>query len=164
MASEHLDPEIALLLRMLDQAYNRKAWHGPNLRGSVRGLTAHQAGWRPHPKRHSIAEIVVHAAYWKYAVRRRLRGDKRGSFALKGSNWFLLPEPLTDAAWREQVALLETEHQILRAAILALPPDQLHQRSAGSKVRNATMIYGIAAHDLYHTGQIQLLKRLQNGD
>lgn len=160
MGAAQPHPEIALLLRLLDQGYDKKAWHGPNLRGSLRGLTAPQAVWRPHPDRHSIAEIAVHAAYWKYAVRRRLRGDKRGSFPLKGSNWFSLPAPLDEALWRQYVALLEAEHRALRAAVVDLPHAQLHHTPAGSKVSNATLIYGIASHDVYHAGQIQLLKRL----
>ncbi|HMF11570.1 MAG TPA: DinB family protein, partial [Gemmataceae bacterium] len=99
MSSKSSASEIDLLLFLLDQGYDKKAWHGPNLRGAIRRLSAAQAAWRPGPKRRSIAEIVVHAAYWKYAVRRRLRGDKRGSFPLKGSNWFSLPEPVTELDW-----------------------------------------------------------------
>src|SRR6266404_471126 len=84
-------PEIEHLLGLLDEAYKRAAWHGPNLRGSIRGVTAHEAAWRPKAGRHNIWEIAVHAAYWKYTVRRRLLGKKRGSFSLPGSNWFLRP-------------------------------------------------------------------------
>jgi hypothetical protein len=164
MAQDRPHPEIALLLRILDEAFKLKAWHGPNLRGSLRGLDAAAAGWRPHPDRHNIAEIVVHAAYWKYAVRRRLRGEKRGSFALKGSNWFALTEPLTEPAWQEYVHLLAAEHLELRATVAELPHERLYQTPAGSKMRNVTQIYGIAAHDVYHAGQIQLLKRLQRTD
>ena len=161
MATAKPHPEIALLLRLLDEAYEKKAWHGPNLKGSIRGLTARQAAWRPQPARRSIADLVVHAAYWKYAVRRRLRGDKRGSFPLKGSNWFSLPASLTEQTWRQFVALLETEHRALREAVAEFPRAQLHRTPAGGKVSHSTLIYGIACHDLYHTGQIQLLKRLQ---
>jgi hypothetical protein len=57
---------VELLVRLLDQAYDRKSWHGPNLRGSIRGLDPAVAAWRPAPGRHCIWEIVVHAAYWKY--------------------------------------------------------------------------------------------------
>jgi uncharacterized damage-inducible protein DinB len=153
--------EVALLLRLLDQSYDRKAWHGPNLRGSVRGLSAAQARWRPQPRRRTIAEIVLHAAYWKYAARRRLRGDKRGSFPLQGSNWFAVSAALTEGEWRTYLALLESEHRALRAAVAEFPPEQLHRPPAGSKVSAATLIAGIAAHDVYHAGQIQLLKRLQ---
>jgi uncharacterized damage-inducible protein DinB len=155
--------ETELLLQLLDQAYEKKAWHGPNLRGSIRGLTAGQASWRPNPRRRSIADIVVHAAYWKYAVRRRLRGDKRGSFPLKGSNWFALPEPLPEEMWRQYVTLLQEQHQALRRAVAELPASELPNRARGSRTPNATLILGIAAHDLYHAGQIQLLKRLGAG-
>src|SRR5262249_53536500 len=150
-----------LLLQLLDHAYDKKAWHGPNLRGAVRRLSAAEAAWRPHPQRHSIAEIVVHAAYWKYTVRRRLRGDKRGSFPLKGSNWFPLREPLSEEAWRGYLDLLEGEHQALRAAVAAMPPGQLRRVPAKSAFPFAALIQGVAAHDVYHTGQIQLLKGLQ---
>jgi hypothetical protein len=153
--------EIALLLGIFDDSYDKKAWHGPNLKGSIRRLSAPEAGWRPHPSRHSIAEHVVHCAYWKYAVRRRLRGDKRGSFALKGSNWFAIPAPLGESSWRECVALLETEHRRLRAEIAAFPVERLHEYPLGGKVPFASQLYGIALHDVYHAGQIQLLKRLQ---
>jgi len=158
--SAGVSAETELLLQLLDQAYEKKAWHGPNLRGSIRGLTAGQASWRPNSKRRSIADIVVHAAYWKYAVRRRLRGDKRGSFPLKGSNWFTLPEPLPEEMWRHYVTLLQEQHRALRSAVAELPASELPNRARGSRTPNATLILGIAAHDLYHAGQIQLLKRL----
>jgi hypothetical protein len=157
------DPEIALLLALLNQAYDRKAWHGPNLRGAIRRLTADEAAWRPHPRRHSIAEITLHAAYWKYAVRRRLRGEKRGSFALSGSNWFSLPSPLTEDLWKGYVRLLDAEHRTLHDAVAGLPPAQLHEPRSGSKFTDAALIYGAACHDVYHAGQIQLLKRFQAG-
>ena len=154
-------PEIELLLRLLDEAYDKKSWHGPNLKSTVRRLDAQRAAWRPNTNRHSIAEIVVHAAYWKYSVRRRLRDDTRGSFPLRGSNWFRLPSPLTEQTWREYLTLLDTEHRTLREAVAQFRPDRLHRIPTGSKVRFSTLIYGVAHHDVYHAGQIQLLKRLQ---
>jgi len=66
---------VAVLVKTLDEAFDRKGWHGANLRGSIRGMAADTAAWRPAPGRHNIWEIVVHAAYWKYAVRRRLLGS-----------------------------------------------------------------------------------------
>jgi uncharacterized damage-inducible protein DinB len=156
-----MSAEIDLLLKLIDAGFDRKSWHGPNLRGSIRGLSADQTAWRPAPQRHNIWEIVVHAAYWKYTVRRRLLSEKRGSFPLKGSNWFVRPVEATEAAWRADVALLEEMHQTLRAAIAELPVKELHSAPPGSKVSNFQLISGIAAHDVYHAGQIQLLKRLR---
>jgi uncharacterized damage-inducible protein DinB len=153
-------PAIAELLRLIDEGYERRAWHGPNLRGAIRGLTARQAAWRPGPGRHSIWEIVVHCAYWKYAVRRRILGAKRGTFPRQGSNWPTQPHPGDDPAWRQDVALLADMHRQLRAAVAGLGPRELDTVPRGSRVSTRAIVAGVAMHDVYHAGQIQLLKRL----
>lgn len=152
--------EISQLLSVLDQAYERRSWHGTNLRGSIRGLPLERAAWRPQAGRHNIWELVVHAAYWKYAVCRRLTGGGRSTFPLKGSNWFERPVDATERAWRSDVALLDEMHRSLRDAIASLPPARLHRRMGRGRDTAFTLISGAAAHDLYHAGQIQLLKRL----
>jgi uncharacterized damage-inducible protein DinB len=148
------------MLKMLDEAYEKKAWHGPNLRGALRGVTAAQAAWRPQEGRHSIWELAVHAAYWKYAVRRRLTGEKRGSFARPGSNWFPRPGAADEGAWRDDLALLGREHRLLRGAVAELRVKDLTARAPGSRQTYETLVSGIASHDLYHAGQVSLLKRL----
>lgn len=157
-----MDTALQLLLRALDQAYDHRSWHGTNLRGSIRGLSAEAAARRPGEGRHNVWEIVVHAAYWKYAVARRLTGARRGSFPLKGSNWFRRPPEGQDPnkAWRADVALLGDMHRHLREVVASLPPRALSQPVAGSAFSPADLVTGIAAHDLYHAGQIQLIKRL----
>jgi hypothetical protein len=155
-----VDERIGLLLEILDQAFDRKGWHGTTLRGSLRGIIPEQALWRPAPGRHNIWELTVHAAYWKYAVRRRLVGDAMGSFARKPSNWPSIPAKPDGKAWKLDVRLLESEHRLLRDAVRTLPPARLEERSPQGVWTNAEEIHGIAAHDLYHTGQIQLIKKL----
>lgn len=156
--------QIDLLLAVIDQAFDHQSWHGTNLRGSIRGMDAKTAAWRPSAGRHNIWELTVHAAYWKYAVLRRLRGEKRGSFALKGSNWFTRPvdSNVDEAVWKADVALLVETHRALRDAIAVLSDKDLPLVPPNSKVSNMKLITGIAAHDLYHAGQIQLLKRLSD--
>ncbi len=152
-------PEIENLLAILDEAFHKPAWHGPNLRGSIRGLTAREAAFAPGPGRHNIWEIVVHSAYWKYTVRRRLLGEKRGSFLLPGSNWFVRPADRSEKAWRADKALLDGEHQRLREAVLSTRAAELDGRARGSKTSVRRLIAGIALHDVYHAGQIQLIKK-----
>ena len=83
------------LLTLLDEAFDKRSWHGPNLRASLRGVTAADAAWRPRPAAHNIWELALHAAYWKYVVLRKVTGAKRGGFPLPGSNFFpALPAPL----------------------------------------------------------------------
>lgn len=148
------DPlDSPLLLQIIDQAYEKKAWHGPNLKQSLRGVSAQEAGWRPAPSRHNILEIALHAAYWKYVVRRKLRRDPRGSFPLPGSDWFARLGSPSAKEWREARALLDQEHRRLREAVANLP------QSEALRVPPA-WIFGVAFHDVYHAGQIQLLKRL----
>jgi hypothetical protein len=152
---------IPSLLRALDEAYDHRAWHGTNLRGSIRGLTPAQARWRPAPHRHNIWEEVLHSAYWKYAVRQRLIGGKRGAFPLKGSNWFPAPESGRAAEWQQTLALLGQMHESLRAAVAQFPAARLDRPVRGSIWSAFDSILGVAFHDIYHAGQIQLLKRLQ---
>jgi hypothetical protein len=152
--------ELALLLTILDEGYERKAWHGPNLRGSLRGVGAAEAAWRPGADRHNIWEIAVHAAYWKYANWRRLTGEKRGRFAYAGSNWIARPDSPTEKSWRADLALLDEQHRRLRAVIEDVPPAGLTRKVPGTRHRTETLVYGTAHHDVYHAGQIQLLKRL----
>jgi hypothetical protein len=149
------------LLRLLDESFGGRAWHGTNLRGSIRGVAAQQASWRPAPGRHNIWEIVLHAAYWKHAVRRQLVGGPRGSFAYSGSNWFVKPAKETANTWKKDLALLHEENRLLREVLASLPAARLQARSARTKWTLAELALGVAFHDVYHAGQIQILKRLQ---
>jgi len=93
-------------------------------------------------------------------VSRRFTGESRGSFLLKGSNWFTRPQAATEKEWRSDVQLLDQMHRLLRESVRGLSPSDLARTPRGSKVSNEFILTGIAAHDLYHAGQIQLLKKL----
>lgn len=152
---------ITVLLHALDEAYEKNAWHGTTLKGSLKGVTASQAAWRPAPGRHNIRELAVHAAYWKYRVRRRLVGGERGAFPIPGNNWFER-SGADEEAWRAEKKILETEHRLLREAVARFPAARLTKPLSRQGRRTALReIAGICLHDVYHTGQIQLLKALQ---
>ena len=153
-------PAVTQLLRFVDAAYDHRSWHGPNLRGSLRGVTPPQAAWRPDPRRHNIRELTIHAAYWKYAAGRRLTGAQRGSFILEGSNWFERTGEPTPREWREDLALLEQSHRAFREIVASLTPRELTRTPPGAEFDTFGLVSGVAAHDLYHAGQIQLLKRM----
>lgn len=153
--------DTALLLDLLDHAFERRAWHGTTLAGSLRGLDAATAAWRPAPARHNIWELTVHCAYWKYAICRRLSKEDTPEFGLAGSNWFERPaDEMSGKAWKADVRRLKDWHARLREKVAAFDPGRLDAR-AGNPWTFRDLITGIAAHDLYHVGQIQLLKRLQ---
>lgn len=155
-----MDKRLQILLEVFDQAYRAPAWHGTPLRGTIRGISARQAVWRPQPGRNCIWDLVLHTAYWKYIVRRRLLRDPALSFPRDGANFPALPARPTEVAWKRDRVLLEEQHALLRRAIAGLDPAQLERRGWRSKWRVEQEVYGIASHDLYHAGQIQVLKKL----
>jgi hypothetical protein len=89
-------------------------------------------------------------------VRRRILREKRGSFVLPGSNFFerpVGPESLSESAWKQDIAILDDQHRKLRTAVAELAAKQFTPAACH-------LIRGAAAHDLYHAGQIRLLRRL----
>ena len=157
------DPRIRLLLQVLEQAFTAKGWQGATLGQAVRGLSPRQALWRPGPGRHNIWELVLHTAYWKHVVRQRVSGGdgETTRFPRSPRNYPELPTRRDLAAWQADVALMKREHTLMLAVVRRLSPVRLQARIGESRWGVAEQIHGIAAHDLYHTGQIQLLRALQ---
>jgi uncharacterized damage-inducible protein DinB len=157
------DQRIRLLLRVLEQAFTAKGWQGATLTQAVRGLNTRQALWRPGPGRHNIWELVLHTAYWKHVVRQRVSGPdgEAEHFPRSPRNYPELPARLDRAAWQADVALMAREHALMLGVVRRLSPERLEARIGKSRWSVAEQIHGVAAHDLYHTGQIQLLKALQ---
>ena len=156
------DPRLAEALHLLDPGSGHRLWFGgATVLGALRGVSPTMAAWKPGPDRHSIWELVLHVAYWKYAVRRRLAATPRGSFARAPSNFPAVPEPASAAAWAEDKALLRDEHERVVAASRGFDPRRLDERtSKKGGYRYLDLIFGVATHDIHHTAQIQLLKRL----
>ena len=143
---------VRTLVDALDYAFNRRSWHGANLMGAVRGASLAEAAVRVSGRR-SVWEQVLHAAYWKHRVLTIVGQARHGPLGRKGSNWLEPPAPPSEAAWREDLALLKALHAKLRTEVLAIEPRRLDRKLAW-------LIHGAAAHDLYHAGQIKLLRRL----
>ena len=153
---------IALLARTL-QPRRGQAWHGgPTPVGALRGVTHVAARWRPAPGRHSIWELALHAAYWKYAVRRRLLGIAIPRFPRTPANWPHMPVPADAHGWARDRELLAVEHQLLLETVEDFPVALLGKSSGGRKRWSwGDLVIGILMHDAYHAGQIQLMKRLR---
>lgn len=148
------------MLALIDQAYNKKTWHGTNFRGSLMRVTPEMAAWRTSKERHNIWEVLIHVAYYKYVLWRRLSGDKSGKFPYKADSrwgdWFVRPDHISDNAWKEDLALLKEYHGLLREFVAQLDP--VRDKAKWAKIEHH--VIGAAYHDVYHTGQIQLLKRM----
>ncbi len=152
--------EVALLIEWIDACYAGPSWHGPALRPVARKAPLADVGRRPKSDRHNIAEQVAHAAYWKYVARRLITGEKRGSFSLKGSNWIPVPAPVQKQTWDDLLKLLDAEHAALRLVVSELTARDLARQVGKRKLSVSQLIRGVGAHDVYHAGQIGLLRRL----
>lgn len=148
------------LLRALDESHSKNAWHGPNLKVALKGLTPEEAAWRPNPERHNIWEILLHTAYWTHIVSRRVTGEA-SSFPEKGKDWFPRPRELSESALQEDLALLEAQHRHLREIVQDLPATALLEPVKTGKGTVFDNALGIAFHHVYHAGQIRLLKKLR---
>ena len=110
----------------------------------------------------------MHAAYWKYAVTKRLTGSKKHVFPEKGRNWFArdargLSKGEAEKKWERDLALLAKMHKELRGTIAKMKDAELGGRCRGSRQTVKQNVVGIAMHDVYHAGQIQMLRRLRGG-
>ncbi len=156
------NPRLREILNLLDPPTGKGLWYGgATVAGCVRGVTPEQATWKPAPKRHSIWDLTLHLAYWKYAVRRNLEALPKGTFPRSPANWPAVPRPADAPQWKVDRALLRSEHVRLVEAVRAFDPRRLDERALGSrKYRFVDLLFGIVSHDLYHVGQVQMLKRL----
>jgi uncharacterized damage-inducible protein DinB len=149
-----MSSEIDAILDQLERSYTANAWHGPAVLEVLAGLETEASRRRPIRSAHSILEIVIHMAAWKDIVRRRLDGEK---FDITPEmDW---PAPGEGAAaWEGAKSSLDRAHQRLRESIARFDPARLDQAPAGGSSAYV-LIHGIIQHDLYHAGQIALLRK-----
>ncbi|HEU5155042.1 MAG TPA: DinB family protein [Gemmatimonadales bacterium] len=152
---------VDLLMRTIAPKGGR-AWHGGVTPvGAVRGVSAKQAFWRPAPRVHSIWELTLHIAYWKYAIRRHVDPTTAPGFPRSPSNWPSPPARPDDGAWAADRLLLKSEHEAFAEALRRFSEARLDRRPPSVRRWSyGDLIAGVLAHDAYHTGQIQLIKRL----
>jgi len=151
---------ITILERLVDQLQRSaegEAWHGPSVREALEGVTIADASAHPIAGAHSIRELVLHLAAGYRLVLRRLGGDDR--MLSPEEDW---PEPAepTEDAWRDEVAALLALNRQMRDAVAAFPATHLDDPLVPEPPYSAfTQFIGLTQHDLYHAGQIVLLRR-----
>lgn len=148
--------EAKRIADQLHRAYAGGAWHGPALRQVLRGVTAKQAAARPIPGAHSIWELVLHITAWTLAIRRRALGE---AVELSPRQNFPPVGKATPAAWRKTQQALAAAHRQLERTVARLPEARLSKTVPGRKHTVYFMLHGMVQHDLYHAGQIALLKK-----
>ncbi len=156
------DLRLSYILETLEPPKGKGLWYGgPTVVGSLRGITAKQALWKPAKKRHSIWELALHISYWNYAIRNKLIDGESGKFPRTPSNWSKVADNAGEKEWKVDKKLVAEEHKLLLEAIRNFNPKKLDKRVPKSiKWTYADLLMGAVTHNIYHTGQIILLKKL----
>jgi len=144
----------------LARSFDGVAWHGPAVMPLLADVTAADAAVHPVPGAHSIWELVLHMAVWKRVVQRRLEGEQLYDLP-PHEDW----PPVTDTsddAWRRAIEDLRRSHRDLVRMVATLGDEHLDTLLAGeghTPYSVSITLHGVIEHDLYHAGQIALLKR-----
>ena len=142
--------ETARLADQIRRAFEGDAWHGDSIKELLAGVTAATAAARPIKNAHSIWELVLHIAAWDDAVLRRI-----GGAAVQLTKQQDFP-PVKDTSPAEQA------HNQLIEAVAGFPDSRLQDQVPGKTEDYYDFYYmfsGIVQHELYHAGQIALLKK-----
>jgi uncharacterized damage-inducible protein DinB len=152
--------EAVRIADQLRRAFDGDAWHGPALLELLKDVNAATAASRPLDDVHSIWELVLHIAAWDEAGLRRLSGEKWQPVGLAN---FPRVTTATEGAWRKAVAATKRKHQTLVKTVAGLPDARLWDRCPGKGYDFYHLLHGIVQHDLYHSGQIAILKKALRG-
>jgi len=151
--------EIDRILDQMDRAFSGDAWHGPSLMSSLEGVSAEDASKHAVHGAHSIWELVHHLASWYTIVQHRLKGESIDVSAER--DWPPVWE-VSEAAWKRALENLSESRGRLRGVVAGLKDDQLDlvdQKTSGSDTSRYVVLHGVIQHDLYHAGQIAILKK-----
>ena len=149
--------EAARIADQLKRAFDGGAWHGPALMELLVDVTAEQAAARPLEAAHTIWELLHHVAAWEAIALRRLQGERLVDVA-QSEDW----PPVVDrtaTAWERDLAAAREGNSRLRVAIAGLDDARLAVTVPGKDYDNYVLLHGVIQHDLYHAGQIALLKK-----
>lgn len=147
--------DMELIADQISRAFRGESWHGPSVTEVLAGVSAEDAAARPIPGAHSIWEIVLHMSGGYKLVLRRVRGEQ--AQLTSDDEWPPVTSPSAEA-WRECQHALSQLNQELVSAVRAFPAERLSQK-LGSEYSAFTQFSGAPQHDLYHAGQIVVLKK-----
>jgi uncharacterized damage-inducible protein DinB len=148
--------EVERIADQLQRAFAGPAWHGPSLMELLQGVAAAQAAAKPLDGVHSIWEILLHIITWQDVARQRLAGETMRQLS-PDEDWPALADA-GDTSWQRSLDSLAESTQALHQAILKLPVTRLDEMlPAKSSIYG--LLHGVVQHNLYHSGQVALLKK-----
>ena len=149
--------EIERIVDQMDRAFSGDAWHGPSLMSLLEGVSAEDAAKRPIAQAHSIWELVNHIGAWNKIVERRLRDEI--VTVTPEMDWPFVPLA-SDITWKRALDALKESRAQLRRTVEQMQDEQLDENPSSLPDSRYVILHGLVQHDLYHAGQIALLKKM----
>jgi uncharacterized damage-inducible protein DinB len=150
--------ETARIIDLMDRTYDGDPWHGLSLCSILDGVNAAQAARKPVGGGHSIWELVAHIAQWESVTFRRLQGEPVEFESDSDGDWPRVTD-VSDAAWHQMLERLDQNHRQLRAGVIAAGDTKLSEKAPNRDFTHYVALHGVIHHQVYHAGQIAVLKR-----
>jgi uncharacterized damage-inducible protein DinB len=148
--------EVKFLRDQIETTFKGDSWHGPNLMKTLDGIDYTQAMMRPLGERHTIWELTDHISFWMEEVWKSVR-DKAGLNPDKKKDWTQMGA--TSEEWSQAVNRLEAAVNMTLDALAEWRDEDLYKLVPETKYTFKQMLHGMVHHNLYHAGQINLLKK-----
>jgi hypothetical protein len=153
--------EIGRLQQMLQRTYDGKCFHGDSIQEVLNNIDAAQSVWIPDGASHSIWQIVLHMTGWLNAIRRRLTSPTLINLTDE-ENFPAVPLP-THENWHAARDSFGAALEGLIGAAGEFPESRLEEKVPGRDYTFFVLLHGAIDHNLYHLGQISLLKAMYRG-
>ena len=147
--------EITRIKDQLEKAFYGGAWHGPSVTETLNGTSSNKAAAKPVGGAHSIWEIVLHLSVWHSAVRKRLLGYPAN--ITDEEDWQQIKD-VSEISWAKDLIKLRNCMDELIDTVEKFDQTKLDDKAEGKNYSNYFMLHGLVQHDIYHSGQIALLK------
>ena len=148
--------EVERIQNQLERAFTGEAWHGPSLLELLADVDATKAAAHPIAGAHSIWELVLHIATWDKTVASRLGGN---SGKVSAEENFPAINDTSEAAWQQAIETLKRNHRELIEAMSSVEESRLDAPVVEGMSSVYVHMHGAVQHDLYHAGQIAILKK-----
>ena len=152
--------EINTLSKMFRAAAHGKTWHGQSVWETLENISAEEAAAHPIPESHSIWDYLLHIINWReYAVRTLLDDEPYIVDLNTEKDWTTITD-FSKEAWEATLELYKKSTDELSEAIKTIDDSKLEEIVREHKFTFYTLLHGVIQHDIYHSGQIVLLKKM----
>ena len=151
---------VSTLRGILKSTTEGPAWHGPATLEVLKDISPEKAVARPIENAHTIWELLLHMNAWQRYTLRALYSEEVGDpqDMAEDENWPAI-ETETQEAWDRSVLDFQTVNVGIRSLLDGMSDDSLEETVPGRDFAMKVLVHGVAQHNLYHAGQISLLKK-----